>query len=717
MPGMIDKKKMKKRRLAIIIGLSLLAGLLAIILTLIMLFQSELPSLDQLHNIQPSLSARVLDKDGKLLKEFYKQRRQMIPYEKIPPYMTDCLLAVEDRRFYDHWGVDLRRLAAAFFHNLVNMDLTSQGASTLTQQLARSLFLTPEKIVSRKIKEALTAVKIEQTYSKQQILELYLNQHYFGKGAYGIEAAAGTYFSKHADELTLPECAVLVGVLKSPNPYNPINHPDKAIKRRNIVYDALADCKKLSRLAADSLSRMPLTVNPRDERNGTAPYFTEMIRQYLSDRYGEDALFNGGLTVHTTLDGNYQNYAENAIKLKLGELQDQMEKYIRPGNPKHPQYTISVPDETKPGTTHRVYKQIQSALLCIDNQTAGVLAYIGGKDFDQSKFNRVIQALRQPGSSFKPIVYTTAIDNGFKPTDLFMDSPIVLTAGGEEWRPSNFDEKFDGEMTLRDALKESRNLIAIKLMMEPTVTAEQVIKYAQQLGIRTKLTPVPSLAIGSCEVTLWDMATVFSVFPNGGIRREPYYITKIVDRYGNILEQRNKVDQEEVLSPQTAYIMTNLMQTVINSGTGYPARQLGFARPAAGKTGTTNEHTDNWFIGFTPQITTAVWVGYDDKTTIGIWKGEVGATTALPIWTEYMKAACADLPSDDFVVPPGIYTASICLESGKLASPRCSRVVTDVFTEKTLPKSQCDLKHYGDSSERDKEGRFKSDDDRGKKRF
>jgi len=232
---MEDKKLKKKRRLAIIIGAGLLGGLLFLILAMMMLFQSDLPSLDQLHNIQPSLAARVLDKDGKLLKEFYKQRRLMIPYEKIPPYMTDCLLAVEDRRFYDHWGIDLRRLAGALVHNFVSMDLTSQGASTLTQQLARSLFLSPEKIVSRKIKEALTAIKIEQTYSKQQILELYLNQHYFGKGAYGIEAAASTYFSKHASELTLPECAVLVGVLKSPNPYNPINHPDKAIRRRNIV--------------------------------------------------------------------------------------------------------------------------------------------------------------------------------------------------------------------------------------------------------------------------------------------------------------------------------------------------------------------------------------------------------------------------------------------------------------------------------------------------
>lgn len=700
-------KKKKIWKWPLIIALVMIATVICLAAVMVVSYQDELPSLDQLHNIQPSLSARVLDRNGQPLIEFFRQRRVLVPYEKIPPYMIDCLLAVEDRRFYSHWGVDTRRLFIALIHNIISFDLTSQGASTLTQQLTRSLFYTTEKIFSRKMKEFLTAIKIEQTYSKQQILEMYLNQHYFGKGAYGIEAAAETYFSKSAEQLTLPECAILVGLLKSPNRYNPIGHPERAIARRNIVYNSLVEFGKISRKMADSLQALPLEIRPRTENEGWAPYFTETVRQYLSSKYGEDALYNSGLTVNTTLDLRYQRYAEEAVRRKLDEIQNRMEEAIKPGDAKYDQYTLLVEDTANPGMMKRVYKQVQAALLCIDNRTGQVLAFVGGKNFEESKFNRVLQARRQPGSAFKPIVFATAIDNGFKPTDIFMDSPIVLTAGGQEWRPSNFDESFMGEMTLRDALKKSRNLIAIKLMMDPLVTPEQVVSFAQRLGIKSKLLPVPSLAIGSSEVTVWEMAVAFSVFPNWGIRREPYYISKVSDRYGNIAEQRFKAIQEEVLSPQTAYIMTDMMKSVIESGTGYAARLMGFDRPAAGKTGTTNEHTDNWFIGFTPYLTTAVWVGYDDKTTIGIYKGEVGATTALPIWTDFMKAVCADFPPDDFPVPEGIFTATVCLESGDLASPNCSRVATDVFTAETLPRKQCTARHYGSSSKREKDGRFR----------
>jgi penicillin-binding protein 1A len=640
-----------------------------------------------------------------------------VPYNKIPPYLIDCLLAVEDRKFYDHWGVDTRRIIGALLHNIISFNLTAQGASTLTQQLARTLFLTPEKLFSRKIKEMLTAIKIERTYSKDQILQMYLNQHYFGKGAYGIQAAAQIYFSKNAEELTLPESAILIGLLKSPSPYNPINHPDRALIRRNIVYNGLVDFGKLNQTMADSLKKLPLVINPLQEQVGEAPYFTEMVRQYISKKYGETALYNSGLTIYTTLDLELQHYAEAAIDTQLTQIQMEMEQAILPDDERYEQYTIDVPDTTNPDTIIQLYKQIQGALMCIDNTTGGVLALVGGKDFSQSKFNRVTQAYRQPGSSFKPIVYTTAVDNGFKPTDLFIDSPIVLTSGGEEWRPSNFDESFRGEMTLRDGLKVSRNLIAIKLMMNPLVTPQQVVSYARRMGIISDLNPVPSLAIGSSEVTLWEMATAFSVFPNGGIRKEPFYIMEISDRYGNIIEHREKADQEEVLSPQTAYIMTNMLETVINAGTGFGARRMGFKRPAAGKTGTTNSFTDNWFDGFTPQLTTSVWVGYDDKTTIGTERGEVGATTALPIWTEFMKAACADLPPKEFPVPVGIYTATICLDSGKLATDRCSRVITDIFTEATLPRNHCNLKHLADGSKREKEARFKVEERKQRKRF
>jgi penicillin-binding protein 1A len=669
--------------------------------------EKDLPSLAELHNIQPSLITRVYDRNGILLKEFYNERRILIPYDKIPPYLIDCLLATEDRRFYDHWGVDIRRIAGATLHNLIKLNMTSEGASTLTQQLARKLFLTPEKSYIRKMKEALTAVKIERVYSKNEILQMYLNKHYFGRGAYGIQAAAQVYFSKDAWDLTLPDCAVLIGLLKAPNRYSPIEHPDRALVRRNTVFNSLVDYGKLSRDAADSLKRMPLVINPSLGDAGRAPYFTELLRQYIYDTYGEEALYSSGLNIYTTIDAKMQAAADSALDSEIDDLQKQMQSRY---SLKNPDYTMLVPDSLHPGNNIRLYKQMQGMLFAMDNETGGVLAFVGGRDFNKSKFIRVTQALRQPGSSFKPFVYTTAMDNGFSPSNLFLDSPIVLTVGGQEWRPDNFDMTFRGEMTLRDGLKDSRNLIAIKLLMDPLVTPQQVVEYAHRMGIKSQLNPVPSLAIGSSEVTMWDMVPAFSVFPNGGVRKEPYYITKILDRNGNVKYERTHTDQEEVLSPQTAYVMTNMLETVVNNGTGAGARLRGFTRPAGGKTGTSNNNTDNWFMGFVPQITCGVWIGFDDKTKIGIGKGEVGATTALPVWTEFMKVATANMPEKDFPVPPGIYTATICLDSGLLARADCPRTTTDIFTDTTLPKTECNLDHKSSRTSKERDERFRLDD-------
>ena len=709
------KYRPRGRSKSVYIGLALLISTVIIGLVSISAFERDLPSLAQLHDISPSLITRVYDRNGVLLKEFYNQRRILVPFDRLPPYLIDCLLATEDRKFYSHWGVDIRRIFGATIHNVMNLSLTREGASTITQQLARSLFpkvLSPEKNYFRKIKEALTAVKIEKTYSKNEILQMYLNQHYYGRGAYGIQAAAQVYFSKNAWDLSIQDCAVLVGLLKAPNRYSPIEHPDRALTRRNIVFNSLIDYGKISEATADSLKQFPLDIRPNQGNFGEAPYFTELVRQYLYEAFGEEGLYSSGLTIYTTLDAGMQKAAEQALVAKLDEIQ--METQNRYGI-NDPLYTMVAPDTTGHDTRKRVYKQIQGSLLAIDNETGGVLAFVGGRDFDKSKFIRVTQALRQPGSAFKPFVYTTAIDNGFSPSDLFLDSPIVLTVGGEEWRPDNFDLSFNGEMTLRDGLKDSRNLIAIKLMMDPLVTPQQVAEYAKRMGISTPLMPVPSLAIGSSEVTVWDMVPAFSIFPNGGVRKKPFFINKIVDRNGNLVMEKSRIDQEEALSPQTAYIMTNMLQTVVDHGTGYGARARGFTRPAGGKTGTSNNNTDNWFIGFTPQITCGVWIGFDDKTKIGIGKGEVGATTALPVWTEFVKVATANMPVRDFPVPPGIYTATICLESGKLAVEGCSKVVTDIFTDATLPKEECDLNHKVSRYSREDQKRFRIDDRGGKK--
>jgi penicillin-binding protein 1A len=692
----------------IVFGLGLIGSFVLAGIATAVILQHDLPSPAQLNNIQPRLITRIYDRNGEVLMEYYTERRILIPYNEIPPYLIDCLLATEDRKFYDHWGVDMRRILGAFAHNIAKFNLTAEGASTISQQLARSLFLTPEKTLKRKIKEALTSIRIERTYSKNEIIQMYLNHHYFGPRAYGIQAASQLYFSKNAQELNLLECALLIGLLKAPSKYNPLEHPDRALVRRNIVLNSLVDYGKISETMADSLKQLPLVLDPQKKDIGKAPYFTELVRQRILNDYGEEALYSSGMSIHTTLDLRLQTIADSALWEEIDRQQELHEGYYDIENE---DYTYLIPDTSGGPDSIRVYKQIQGMFFAMDNETGAVLAFVGGRDFEISKWNRVVQAMRQPGSAFKPIVYATAIDNGFSPSDLLLDSPIVLTIGGEEWRPSNFDLTFKGEMTLREGLRASRNLIAVKLIMDPLVTPRQVAEYARRFGITTKLDPVPSLAMGSSDVLLWELVPAFSVFPNGGILRKPFYITKIVDRNGYIKYERTMADQEEVLSEQTAYIVTNMLETVVNHGTGIGARLRGFKRPAGGKTGTTNDYTNNWFIGFVPQMTCGVWIGFDDYTRIGSpSKGEVGASTALPVWTNFMKTACDSLPVKEFPIPPGIYTATVCLDSGELAKGDCVRTVTDLFTEETLPKTECHLDHRADQTKKENEKRFRIDE-------
>jgi len=667
-----------------IIFLALVLFFIAIIKTY-NTYKRDLPSLAQLHNIEPSLVTKIYSADGEIIKEFYTERRILTPLKRISPHLIDALLATEDRRFFDHWGANLLSMGRALWHNFW-AGRRMQGASTITQQLARTLFLTPEKTIPRKIKEVMTAIKIERNYTKEEILEMYLNQCYFGRGAYGVQAAAQLYFGKNVEELDTLECAIIIGIPKNPSRYSPITHPDLALKRRNIVLESMKDFGKLPKEMADSLKSLPLEINPTSAPLGEAPYFTEMVRQYLEKKYGEDGLYREGLSVYTTLNLELQKTAEEYLIRELETRQQNMEQThsLRDTN-----YTVEVIDTTgeKPARK-REYKQIQGALLAMDNKTGNILVLVGGKDFSQSKFNRAVQALRQPGSGFKPFVYTAAIDNGAKPTDIMYDIPIILTGDdGKEWNPGNFDDVFRGPVTLREALAKSINVISAKLIQK--VTPQQTIFFASHMGISSPLAPYPSLALGSSEVTLWDMVTAFSVFPNGGIKVEPKYILKITDRYGKVLEEKKFSKREEVLSAQTAYIMTTMLQSVVNRGTGYGARARGFIRPAGGKTGTSDNCMDNWFLGFTPQITAGAWIGYDDKTVIG--ENVTGAHTTLPVWTDFMIRSHQNLPIEDFKVPPGIYFKTICLESGLLATDKCPRIITDVFTEETLPEEVCDI--------------------------
>ena len=484
----------------------------------------------------------------------------------------------------------------------------------------------------------------------------------------------------------MADCAVIIGLLKGPNINSPLNNPDKAWQARNRVLFSYFQWGGIDRPTYDSLKQTPLQMSPPEEQIGIAPYFTETVRKYILDKYGEDVLYRGGLTVHTTLDAELQGAAEAAVFKKVDSLNARIARRYTLTDPN---YTCFVRDTVDAyGDSVRTYKQIEGALVSIDNSNGGVLAMVGGRSFDQSKWNRAVQAELQPGSVFKPFLYTAAIDNGFKTTDIVDDNPIVLDIpGSKQWRPHNFDNKFLGPITLRDALRLSRNLVSARLMLK--LSPQDVIFYAQKMGITSDLAAVPSLAAGSGEVHLIDIVSAFSTFPNRGIHIPYRMINRIVDRYGRVLEDNRAVQKDEVLSAQTAYIIVNMMQSVVDNGTGRRSRWMGFTRPAGGKTGTTNNFCDNWFVGYTPQITTGAWVGFDEKLSIG--RGQDGAKNGVPIWTEYMIAAHDSLPIADFEEPEGIVHLDVCLESGEIATDRCIEVREEVFIQGTEPTSTCQI--------------------------
>jgi penicillin-binding protein 1A len=670
----------------------ILAVLVAIFITILSIktyrvYQSDLPSFEQLHNIEPSINTKIYDRNGILLKEFYSENRALTPLDEMPKYLKEMCLASEDQEFYSHWGLHLRRLVMVAAGNLLSWEIKG-GASTITQQLARMLFLNLNQTYERKIKEALTAIKLERTYSKDEILEMYLNQHYFSRGAYGVAAAARLFFNKKVSELNLNDCAVIIGLLKGPNINSPLNNPEKSVQARNRVLYSYFAWGGIDRATYDSLRSCPLEVSPPQERLGIAPHFTETVRQYILDKYGEEVLYRSGLTVFTSLDADLQDAAEKAVYKKVDSLQLRIEQMYSRNDP---DYTYAVPDTVDAlGRPVRAYKRVQGALVAIDNSNGDVLAMVGGRSFDQSKWNRAYQALLQPGSSFKPFLYTAAMDNGFRTTDIVDDAPIVLEIpGAKEWRPHNYDGEFLGPITLRDAFRLSRNLVSARLMLK--VHPEEVIFYARRMGITSPLTPVPSLAVGSGEVRLVEMVSAFSTFPNKGIHIPYRLVRKIVDRYGRVLEDNSAIIKDEALSAQTAYIMVDMMRSVLDTdgGTAVRARWMGFTRPAGGKTGTTNNFCDNWFIGYTPQITTGNWVGFDEKLSIG--GSQDGARNAVPIWTEFMIAAHDSLPIEDFEEPEGIVHLDVCLESGEVATDRCANVRAEIFSQGTQPTATCHL--------------------------
>lgn len=731
-------------------------------------FSRDLPDLKAVKEYSPETVTRVYGRGGELIDEFYVERRVLVPLSKIPPHVIKAFLAAEDARFFEHKGIDLRSIVRALITD-IRAGKIVQGGSTITQQLVKSLFLTPERTLTRKIKEAILAFRIERNFTKEEILYLYLNQIYLGHGAYGVQAASETYFGKDVSELTLAEAALLAGLPKAPNRYSPYNNPEGARKRMEYVIDRMVEEGFIGKEEARKALSEGIKVRPRKVKTlGIAPYFTEYVRKYIEEKYGYDALYRGGLKVYTTLDVDLQRYAKKAIvdglrsydkrhgyRGPIRHLTDQeiegfleesrarlsgsalirnriYQGVVMDSRVKENYYLVQVGPYTGrlpykglewaavdgSGVERRVSEVLkkgdvievkveeisedgtpifsleqepiaQAALIAIDPASGEVRAMVGGYDFRKSQFNRAIQARRQPGSAFKPIIYAAAMDKGYTPASIFIDSPIIYEnpisngdgKGKDLWKPENFGHEFYGPMTLREALAKSRNLVTIKLLR--TIGVDYAVRYARRLGIESPLNRDLSLALGSSGLSLLELTTAYSVFASRGIRYKPIFIKRIVDKDGRVLEE-NRAEGKEVISPETAYIMTSLLEGVIKNGTGWRARAL--ARPAAGKTGTTDEYRDAWFIGYTPYLVAGVWVGFDDYRTLG--KLETGSRAALPIWLRFMKAAHRGRPVRDFPVPEGVVFRRIDPKTGTLIPPWEGRGIFEVFKKGTEPKEK-----------------------------
>jgi penicillin-binding protein 1A len=680
-----------------------------------------LPSLQQLENPTPELATKVYSYDGELLGQFYIKQRAYTPIDSIPKNLINALIATEDRKFYRHWGIDLDRVLKAMVKNILSFRIR-EGASTITQQLARNLYLSQELSITRKIREAITAIQIERTYTKEEILEMYLNIAYFGMSAYGVESASFVYFGKSPSELTLAECALLVGMLRSPARYNPFEYPERAIKIRDVVLKNMLTVGFITEQEYEKARTEPLNLNRGREYiySGIAPHFLEYIRWQLqkkAEKYGFN-IYRDGLVVYTTLDARMQRHAIRAVKEQLAELQQEFDKswrwdknllkvFLDKAIKQDPRY-VNADSSEKPkiyaqllnnnafvDSVKREATRIQVGFVAIDPQTGYIKAMVGSSNFEVFKYglNHVTQIKRQPGSAFKPFVYTVAIDNGYSPAYQLLNQPItIMMANGERWTPSNFDGTFGGKVTLREALKMSINVVAVRVLQE-LAPINQVIDYAHKMGITTDIPPYESIALGTAEVIPLQLTSAYSVFANEGIYVEPVAILRIEDRFGNVIEEA-KPEKRVVISPETAYIITDMLEDAVNSGTGTRVRQF-FHLPCAGKTGTTQDFADAWFIGYTPNLVAGVWLGFDDRRiTFGGTFGQ-GGRAAAPMWGRFMKYVYDDpdinMPILDFEQPPDVVTATVCAESQKLATPYCPQKITDLFIRKYLPTKECDI--------------------------
>jgi len=698
---------------------------------------SGLPSLQSIENPKPELATKVFSVDGEILDQFYFKNRSQVPLREIPQTVVHALVATEDKNFYSHWGVDLIRFMKAMVKTAFGLR-GREGASTITQQLSRSLYLGMDDrhvldTITRKLREWITAIQLEKNFTKEEILEFYLNVVYFGRGCYGIGSAAQVYFGKQPADLTLTESATLIAMLRGPALYDPANHPDRSRSRRNLVLSQMEKDGYLTSLQAEEAKSEETQLRSSEDlaATGIAPHFVESIRRQMmqkAEKYGFD-LYRDGVSVYTTLDSRMQRHANRAVEEHLEVYQklfeemwdwrrerDALEKVIDQAIWTSAAYR-NASNQVKRDSIYQALKsdrqwvdsmkvvaeRVEVGFVVLDPHSGHVLAMVGGSNFRNFKYglNHVTQIHRQAGSAFKPFVYTVAIDNGFPPTYELLNQPVtIMMADGNRWSPSNSDGRFGGKSTIREAIRMSINLVAVRAIME-IAPVNLVIDYAKRMGINSPLPPVESLALGSGEVSPLDMASAFGVYANGGIYVAPASILRIEDKDGNLVEE-NYPMQREVLSEETAFIMTSMLQDVVNGGTGTHVRDF-FQLPAAGKTGTTDQFADAWFMGFTPHLSVAVWVGFDNKSVhFTTWDGQ-GGRAAAPIFGRFMKYVYEDpeigMPLDYFRKPQSVYADTICADTKKLATEYCPLKVVEYFTEKTRP-GRCD-RH---SSELWKEG-------------
>ena len=711
----------RRWRWVLIVGAAILVGGIAYLTYLV----SGLPSFEQLENPKPELATKVFSIDGEVVDQFFIKNRTYVLRYQIPEHLVNALISIEDKAFYHHWGVHTGRVFRALIKNILALDITREGASTITQQLARNLYdlnrgkreVSVQKW-TRKFREQITAVQMERTYTKDEILEMYFNIAYFGRGAYGIATAAEVYFGKIPTELTLGESALLVGLLKGPAHYDPFNKPERARDRRTLVLSEMFEDRYISEEEYHNASGQDITLKSSQEESptGIAPHFVEHVRQRLlekAERYGFD-IYRDGLAVYTTLDARMQRHANRAVEEHLEIYQKLTDSvWVWEDHPKALEYIVNLSirsllenrqasyserdsisdslenNEAFIDSVKRAAARLEVGFVALDTRTGGILAMVGGSNFRTFKYglNHVTQIRRQPGSAFKPFVYTVAIDNGYSPCYELLNQPAtIIMADGERWSPSNADGTFGGKSTLRDGLRRSINLVTVRAIME-IAPVKQVVDYAHRMGISSTLPAVESLAMGTGEVSPLEITSAFGVFANEGVHVDPNAILRIDDKDGNVIEEAVPMMQE-VLSKETAYIMTNLLQDVVDRGTGIRVRNY-FRLPAAGKTGTTQEFADAWFIGFTPQIVAGVWLGFDEKVVrLETWDFQ-GGRAAAPVWGRFMKYVYDDLdiamPLEYFEAPQGVVEETICLETKKLASEFCPNRGFEIFNVKYLP--------------------------------